>query len=394
MVLKLCLNQWSSLLPLSLLVLTSSLNVGSVKAQTVGELESLNVETFKPCSEDVGRLESGKVETLEDNPNVPTCKPSNVLTPLEDLTPTKPDSFEIETSVRNLAPEDSTVQILKAVNNKVDIAQAPNPVPLPTPLQTPRSSQNLPTVQPPTPDRIEPPSQAPLEPQTPAPLPPPERLLESPPSIPPTPQAVPGKVPETITVRRFEFEGNTAISDEELAKVTAPFTNHPISFAELFQVRSAVTDLYLKRGYITSGALIPPQTLEGGVVKIQVVEGGLEGINVTGTRRLNPDYVRSRLAIATTKPLNRDRLLEALQLLQLNPLIQNLSAELSAGTEPGLSLLEVRVQRRKTFNTQIALDNNRAPSIGTFRRRAQVNQANLFGQGDALNLGYSNTEGS
>jgi hemolysin activation/secretion protein len=394
MVLKLCLNQWSSLLPLSLLVLTNSLNVGSVKAQAVGELESLNVETFKPCSEDVGRLESGKVETLEDNPNVPTCKPSNVLTPLGDLTPTKPDSDSIQTSVRNLAPEDSNVQTFKTVNNKVDIAQAPNPVPLPTPLQTPRSSQNLPTVQPPTPDRIEPPSQAPLEPQTPAPLPPPERLLESPPSIPPTPQAVPGKVPETITVRRFEFEGNTAISDEELAEVTAPFTNRPISFAELFQVRSAVTDLYLKRGYITSGSLIPPQTLEGGVVTIQVVEGGLEGINVTGTRRLNPDYVRSRIAIATSKPLNRDRLLEALQLLQLNPLIQNLSAELSAGTEPGLSLLEVRVTEAKTFNTQVSADNNRSPSVGTFRRRVQLNEANLLGLGDGISVSYTNTDGS
>jgi hemolysin activation/secretion protein len=195
-------------------------------------------------------------------------------------------------------------------------------------------------------------------------------------------------------VQRFEFEGNTAFSDEELAKVTEQFTNRPISFAELFQARSAVTQLYLNKGYITSGALIPPQTLDQGVVKIQVVEGGLESINVTGTRRLKPDYVRSRIAIATEKPLNRDRLLEALQLLQLNPLIQNLSAELAAGTEPGLSMLEVRVTEAKTFDTQVAFDNNRSPSVGTDRRRVQVNEANLLGLGDSLSVGYSNTDGS
>jgi hemolysin activation/secretion protein len=129
-------------------------------------------------------------------------------------------------------------------------------------------------------------------------------------------------------------------------------------------------------------------------VKIQVIEGGLEAINVSGTRRLNPNYVRSRLAIATSKPLNRDRLLEALQLLQLNPLIQNLSAELTAGTQPGSNLLEVRVTEAKTFTTQLATGNNRAPSIGSVNTQVQLNQANLLGLGDRLSLSYNNTQGS
>ena len=252
----------------------------------------------------------------------------------------------------------------------------------------------IPTLPNTQPDRTLPPSQEPIAPQPPAPLPPPEQLLETPSSIPPTPEPIPGKVPESIEVERFEFEGNTVISSEDLANITAKFTKRRITFAELFQARAAVTEEYIKRGYITSGALLPPQKLQDGVVKIQVVEGGLESINVVGTRRLNLNYVRSRLALATEKPLNRDRLLEALQLLQLNPLIQNISAELAAGTQPGLNLLEVQVTEAKTFNTQIGLDNNRAPSIGSFRRRIQVNQANLSGQGDALNLGYSNTIGS
>jgi hemolysin activation/secretion protein len=197
-----------------------------------------------------------------------------------------------------------------------------------------------------------------------------------------------------IRVERFEFEGNTAISDAELREATKEFTGRDISFAELFQARSKVTQLYLDRGYITSGALIPPQTLQGGVVKIQIVEGSLESINVSGTRRLNPDYVRSRIALATFKPLNRERLLQALQLLQLNPLIKNLSAELAAGTQPGSSVLEVRVSEAKTGNVQISLDNNRAPSVGSFNRRVQINEANLSGAGDNLSLGYSNTDGS
>ncbi|NEQ20740.1 MAG: ShlB/FhaC/HecB family hemolysin secretion/activation protein [Microcoleus sp. SIO2G3] len=261
--------------------------------------------------------------------------------------------------------------------------------------QTPQVPQLPPDIDLPT-DVLEqePPSEAPIEPQPPTQLPPPDELLNSPQGIPPTPDPIPGRVPDTITVERFEFEGNTAVSDEDLAEATESFTNRAISFAELFQARSAVTQLYLDRGYITSGALIPLQTIEGGVVRIQVVEGGLESINVRGTERLDPDYVRSRLEIATRKPLNRDRLLEALQLLQLDPLIQNLSAELAAGTEPGLSVLDVVVTEAETFSVQFSANNNRAPSVGTFDRGVQINQANLLGDGDGLSLGYNNTSGS
>jgi hemolysin activation/secretion protein len=251
------------------------------------------------------------------------------------------------------------------------------------------------SVQPPDPRGTEPPSLEPLpEPVLPAPLPPPEELLPSPGEPPTTPEQPPTDAPQTITVDRFEVTGSTVFSPADFAKVTEPFTKRPITLTDLFQVRSAITELYVERGYITSGAFIPPQRLEGGVIEIRVVEGSLEAINVTGLRRLNPNYVRSRLAIATRKPLNRDRLLEALQLLQLDPLVQTISAELSAGARPGESLLEVRVTEAKTFAAQLLLDNGRAPSVGTDRRQIQLTQANLTGLGDRLNLGYTNTTGS
>ncbi len=251
-------------------------------------------------------------------------------------------------------------------------------------------SQPLPPpqdVQPPAPSPVP----APIQPQ---PLPPPEELLPSPSPNPTPEQPLPDKLPETIIVDRFEVVGSTVFSQEELAQATAEFTKRPISLAEIFQARSKITDLYVKKGYITSGAYIPPQTIKSGVVRIQVVEGKLEEIQVTGTQRLNPNYVRSRLAIATAAPLNRERLLEALQLLQLNPLIKNLSAELSAGSRPGVSVLQVEVKEAKTFNSQIVLDNGRSPSVGSFRRRLQLNQANLLGLGDGLNFAYTNTDGS
>jgi hemolysin activation/secretion protein len=183
-------------------------------------------------------------------------------------------------------------------------------------------------------------------------------------------------------------------SAADFAKITEPYTKRPLTIAELFQLRSAIAQLYLDNGYITSGAYIPSQVLQRGIVTIRVVEGNLANITIAGTRRLNPNYVRSRLALATGTPLNRNRLLEALQLLQLDPLIQSLSAELTAGSRPGESVLSVRIIEEPPLNAQLTLDNGRAPSVGTDRRQLQVSLGNVTGSGDRLSGVYTNTNGS
>ena len=201
----------------------------------------------------------------------------------------------------------------------------------------------------------------------------------------------------TIRVDRFEFEGNTAFSDRELAEITKPFAGREITFAELIAAEAAVTQKYVAAGYINSGAVIPAnQTFsrQGAVVKIQIVEGGLDEIQITGNRRLNSNYLRSRLEIATRRPLNRDRLLQALQILQLDPLIANISAELQAGSRPENSRLEVRVKEADSFQGEVFADNNRSPSVGSFRRGVRINQTNLLGLGDGLEVSYANTDGS
>ncbi len=225
------------------------------------------------------------------------------------------------------------------------------------------------------------------------PLPPPEDLLELPPV--PSPPTVPEFPGQGIPVKGFNVVGSTVFSAEELAAVLEPLVGRELSFAELLQAETAITQLYVENGYLNSGAVIPaPQTLEGGIVTVQVIEGGIEEIIVRGTGRLNPGYVRSRLAIATATPLNVNRLQEALQLLQLDPLIENLTAELSVGVRQELWVLEVDASRRDAFSLEAIADNSRTPSVGTFQRGPTLTHANLLGQGDSLSIGYRNTDGS
>jgi hemolysin activation/secretion protein len=241
---------------------------------------------------------------------------------------------------------------------------------LPTPPQIDRLPQPIPSTLPVQPVPLIPPTQTPVEPPVPT--------------------------TERIKVLRYEVVGSTVFSAQELAKVTQQFTGE-VTFDRLQAAKNAIEKLYLDRQYLTSGAYIPTgQTLaiDGATVRIQIVEGKLEDIKVTGTNRLNPEYIRSRLGLATQPPLNNDRLIEGLRLLQQDPLIGIIAAELSTGIQPGTNLLEIKVTENQTFNSEIATNNNRPSSIGSWQRRAQISEANLTGWGDRVILAYSNTDGS
>ncbi len=239
------------------------------------------------------------------------------------------------------------------------------------------------------------PQVTPKVPTEPTKLPHPDRLLpplKTPTS--PSPSFPLNNNLELIIVKKFEVTGSSVFSDRELDAITTPYLDQPLSIVELLQIRTKITELYIDRGYITSGAYLPEQDLQKGIVKIQIVEGGLAEIKINGLTRLNEDYIKSRLVIATGKPLNRNRLLEALQLLQVNPLIENISANLSPSLQSGFNDLEVKVTEAPTFSLPITLDNSRTPSVGSERRQIQLNESNLTGIGDRLSLSYSNTNGS
>ena len=244
----------------------------------------------------------------------------------------------------------------------------------------------------PTPPSVLPPQAEPLEPET---LPPLEEILPELEQISPreSPNTIQG-VPNTVLIKKFEIVGSTVFTAEQLAEVLKPYTLRRLSFTEILAAQQTIDRLYIENGYITSGTFIPPQRLQDGIVVIEVVEGTVEAINIQGLDRLNTGYVRSRLKIATNAPLNRDKLLNALQLLQLDPLIENLAAELTAGTRPGSSILEISLQEANPFDLILSFDNYRAPSVGTDRRQVQLTHRNFLGFGDRINASYINTDGS
>ncbi len=213
------------------------------------------------------------------------------------------------------------------------------------------------------------------------------------PDIQPEPPTETQPSPESspIPIRTVEVFGSSILTPEEINTLVAPLEGRSVTLAELQNVADQITELYLERGFITSRAIVPEQTITEGVVRIQVIEGSLERIEIEGTRRLNPDYIRSRVQLGAAKPLSTARLENQLRLLRINPLFETVEASLRAGTQEGQSILIVRVTEAPPFQAGVSADNYSPPSIGSERLGLNLRHLNLTGRGDLMFVSYNTT---
>ncbi|MCH9698552.1 MAG: BamA/TamA family outer membrane protein, partial [Gammaproteobacteria bacterium] len=150
---------------------------------------------------------------------------------------------------------------------------------------------------------------------------------------------------------------------------------------------------YVDKGYINSGAVIPDQKLENGIVRIEIIEGQLVDIAIEGNEWLRTGYIKKRIDRGKGPPLNINNLKQRLLLLQQDPLIDVINAELQPGLKPGESLLKVRTKEARPYHMGLQIANDRSPSIGGINGKIWLAHNNLTGFGDRLSFGYGRTEG-
>jgi len=188
-----------------------------------------------------------------------------------------------------------------------------------------------------------------------------------------------------------EVVGSSILTSAEIAAIVGPLEGRSVTLQELQEAADNITEIYLERGYITSRAIVPEQTISDGVLTIQVIEGTLAEIEIEGTQRLNPEYIRSRVRLGAGQPLSTPRLEDQLRLLRVNPLFESVEASLRAGTQEGESILIVRVIEADAFELGFNLDNYSPPSIGSERLGVSLRHLNLTGNGDLLFVSYNTT---
>lgn len=167
----------------------------------------------------------------------------------------------------------------------------------------------------------------------------------------PTPNAKTNPEGLTVTVKSFRFEGNNALSDEQLNDLIAPFLNRPLTFGELETVLSQVLEGYKNAGWIAR-AFFPPQDIDSGSVEVRVVESrfGEARINGPKSERIESD----RLLATLSKQLKKGELLSSSDLDGALRRINDL---------PGLAVTAVLAAGKSLGETDVLLNVNDGPMV-------------------------------
>ncbi len=191
-----------------------------------------------------------------------------------------------------------------------------------------------------------------------------------------------------IHVRRFSFKGNRALKDSTLRRAVAPWEGRDCTSEDLEAARQAVTEAYIKAGYLNSGALLEPQDLHKGGVLLTIIEGRLTEVRVSGNRWFRDWWLRHEVRRAAGSPLNAENLSEGLQTLRQTPGIAQVNAELLPGGSPGTGIVDIKVRDTAPFRASVNFKNDRPPSIGSEAVELQLADLNLLGMNDPLVISY------
>ncbi|HEU4506518.1 MAG TPA: ShlB/FhaC/HecB family hemolysin secretion/activation protein [Nitrospira sp.] len=233
----------------------------------------------------------------------------------------------------------------------------------------------------------------PLKEEFQRPHPPPSPVL---PIVPPPPEGEAPRKPAGVQVfvRDIMVTGSTVFSEAEINDVTAPYKNRTLATEDLERLRLALTLMYINKGYLTSGAIIPDQDVQAGVVAVHIIEGQLASINVEGNRWFRSAYIHDRIELGSQTPVLLQPLQDQLQILQQDRRIERINAELRPGDETGQSVLNVRVKDKQPFHASMEVNNYQTPLVGEIRGMGTLVHDNLTGNGDPLSLSYGQSSGA
>ena len=200
-----------------------------------------------------------------------------------------------------------------------------------------------------------------------------------------------------LQVDRIELNGAGVLSLRQRTQLLQPFIAQCLNANDLNRLLSDITHAYLKRGYVTTRAYLPPQDLQDGVLQIQVIEGRLESIDGGDLSSTLETSMSSPAAVG--ERLNLRELEQLIDQLSRLPSRQ-VSMELAPGDEVGGSHVVLQGQRLKPWRVALNRHNDGQRSTGEQQRGLNfvwdsplglADQLSLRGSGDTVSDQYKHS---
>lgn len=192
----------------------------------------------------------------------------------------------------------------------------------------------------------------------------------------------------TVVVKGFNINPSEIIPKEELDKITQPYIGKSVTINDLKGIINEINKVYVKKGFITARAFLPPQTVKNGTVDIKLVEGHIGNINIEGNKWTRRNYIIGKLH-------QKDGDLFSLQTLEKDILKFNrtnqvkLRANLKPGKEFGTTDINLVANDPMPWHVTPTFDNTGRRTVGVLRGGIGISTDSLLGYRDQFVMGYS-----
>src|SRR5690606_15131615 len=207
------------------------------------------------------------------------------------------------------------------------------------------------------------------------------------PALPP-PEQVAAPPPPRFDIARFDVQGNTLLSSEEIDEAVAPYVGKSKDFADVQRALESLQASYRRRGFGVVQVVLPEQELEGGVIVLRVVEPRLGKITVEGNESFDQANIRRSLPTlqegATPNALEIGR---NARLANDNP-AKRTTVLLRPAANEGEIGATVRVQDEKFWRAAVSFDDTGSPATGKHRLGLAYQHANLFDLDNVVTIQY------
>ena len=183
------------------------------------------------------------------------------------------------------------------------------------------------------------------------------------------------------------------LTKEQIQAVTESYIGKQVALKDLREMTERITNLYRDKGYMTCGAVLPPQRIHDGVVEIRLIEGKTGQVTLTGNRFTRTGYIMDRMGlkpgeVANTEKLNRDlRWFQGTNDLQLRVVMK-------PGAEEGATDYDIMVFEPKNQSVTLYMDNDGYKTSGRLREGIFYNMKSLTGQRDPLRAHFIRSKGT
>ena len=202
---------------------------------------------------------------------------------------------------------------------------------------------------------------------------------------------VPSKI--TVLVNKVNVSSSEILTDNEVNEITAKYVHKNVSIDEIKSLLHEINNLYKEKDYITAKAVLPPQTVEGGVLHIELIEGKIGKIIVEGNKYTRSAYILDKIEQ------------ESGELLKLRKLEQDIvdfnnknDVKIQGRIQAGENLSEtdiiLSVRDPNPFHIVPSFDNTGRKTIGTLKSGLALSNDSLLGYRDSLIVGTNLARGT